>query len=64
MVKKLIFTVTISLLAIYLSGVIITESINPLDIAKSLKVRAMGISPNVPFYETNRYEVKIFLATP
>ncbi|WP_239424338.1 hypothetical protein [Snodgrassella communis] len=57
MVKKLIFTVTISLLAIYLSGVIITESINPLDIAKSLKVRAMGISPNVPFYETTRYEV-------
>lgn len=52
MVKKLIFTVTISLLAIYLSGVIITESIKPLDIAQCIKVRAMGISPNVPFYET------------
>jgi hypothetical protein len=57
MVKKLMFTVTISLLTIYLSGVIMAESINPLDIAKSLKVKTMGISPNVPFYESTRYEV-------
>lgn len=60
MVKKLIFTVTISLLAIYLSGVIITESINPLDIAKSLKVRAMGISPNVPFMKQTDTKLRYF----
>ena len=37
------------LFSLYGLGVIMIESANPLDIAKAVEVRAMGIKPNEPF---------------
>lgn len=45
------------LFSLYGLGVIMIESANPLDIAKAVEVRAMGIKPNEPFYESTRVTV-------
>ncbi|OCG25879.1 hypothetical protein A9G11_01930 [Gilliamella sp. wkB108] len=60
MIKKPTTTLAIIIFFIYLLGVIMTGSINPLDFAKRLEIRAMGIKPNVPFYESTRIIVGPF----
>lgn len=48
-----LFLITAPLL-IYILGALMTGLINPLDVAKCLKIRAMGIKPHVPYYGSTR----------
>ncbi|MWP46013.1 hypothetical protein GQ589_00990 [Gilliamella sp. Pas-s27] len=54
MKKKLTLTLIMMPLLIYVLGAIMTGLINPLDVAKCIKVRTMGIKPHVPYYGSTR----------
>jgi hypothetical protein len=57
MIKKTMLILPVLLLIMYALGVTVTGSVNPLDVAKAIEIRAMGIKPGEPFYESTRRTV-------
>lgn len=60
MFKKLTLAGTVILLMIYMIGVKMTSTTNPIDTLKIFEIHSMGIKPNVPFYESTRIIVGPF----
>ena len=52
MLKKIAFIGMIILITIYLLGIIMTHTTSPLDMAKIIELKMMGIKPHVPYYDS------------
>ena len=52
MFKKIAFIGMILLITIYLLGIIMTHTTSPLDMAKIIELKTMGIKPHVPYYDS------------
>ena len=52
MLKKIAFIGVIILITIYLLGIIMTHTTSPLDMAKIIELKTMGIKPHVPYYDS------------
>ena len=52
MLKKIAFIGMIILITIYLLGIIMTHTTSPVDMAKIIELKTMGIKPHVPYYDS------------
>ena len=52
MLKKIAFIGMIILITIYLLGIIMTHTTSPLDMAKIIELKTMGIKSHVPYYDS------------
>ena len=52
MFKKIAFIGMIILITIYLLGIIMTHTTSPLDMAKIIELKTMGIKSHVPYYDS------------
>ena len=52
MFKKIAFIGMILLITIYLLGIIMTHTTSPLDMAKIIELKTMGIKSHVPYYDS------------
>ena len=52
MFKKIAFIGMIIFITIYLLGIIMTHTTSPLDMAKIIELKTMGIKPHVPYYDS------------
>lgn len=60
MFKKIAFIGMIILITIYLLGIIMTHTTSPLDMAKIIELKTIGIKPHIPFYASTRTTVGSF----